>query len=92
VLKRDRVDYWIGQGAQPSETVQSFLKKLLRPRLLQPPNGKRRLCVQTHCFQPVLELTSSAREGQMRDLIEAIAKALVDHPDQVLCGQWKASK
>jgi len=27
VLKRDRVDYWIGQGAQPSETVLSFLKK-----------------------------------------------------------------
>ena len=28
VLKRERVDYWIGQGAQPSETVQSFLKTL----------------------------------------------------------------
>ena len=27
VLKRDRVDYWIGKGAQPSETVQSFLRK-----------------------------------------------------------------
>jgi small subunit ribosomal protein S16 len=27
VLNRERVDYWIGQGAQPSETVQSFLKK-----------------------------------------------------------------
>ena len=26
VLKRDRVDYWIGKGAQPSETVSSFLK------------------------------------------------------------------
>ena len=28
VLKRERVDYWIGQGAKPSETVQSFLKTL----------------------------------------------------------------
>ena len=27
VLKRDRVDYWLGQGAQPSETVRSLLKK-----------------------------------------------------------------
>jgi small subunit ribosomal protein S16 len=27
VLNRERVDYWIGQGAQPSETVRSFLKK-----------------------------------------------------------------
>ena len=26
-LKRDRVDYWIGVGAQPSETVRSLLKK-----------------------------------------------------------------
>jgi len=28
-------------------------------------------------------VTSNAREGQMRELIEAIAKALVDNPDQV---------
>jgi small subunit ribosomal protein S16 len=27
VLRRERVDYWIGKGAQPSETVQSFLKQ-----------------------------------------------------------------
>jgi small subunit ribosomal protein S16 len=26
VVKRDRVDYWIKRGAQPSETVRSFLK------------------------------------------------------------------
>lgn len=26
-LKRERVDYWIGVGAQPSETVRSLLKK-----------------------------------------------------------------
>lgn len=27
VLKRDRVDYWVGVGAQPSETVRSLLKQ-----------------------------------------------------------------
>jgi small subunit ribosomal protein S16 len=27
VFKRDRVDYWLGRGAQPSETVRSFLKE-----------------------------------------------------------------
>ncbi len=27
LIKRDRVDYWLGRGAQPSETVRSFLKK-----------------------------------------------------------------
>lgn len=27
VLKRDRVDYWLSKGAQPSETVRSLLKK-----------------------------------------------------------------
>jgi len=26
-VKRERVDYWLGRGAQPSETVRSFLKK-----------------------------------------------------------------
>jgi small subunit ribosomal protein S16 len=27
VFNRERADYWLGRGAQPSETVQSFLKK-----------------------------------------------------------------
>jgi small subunit ribosomal protein S16 len=27
VLNRERLDYWVGLGAQPSETVCSFLKK-----------------------------------------------------------------
>jgi uncharacterized protein len=35
-----------------------------------------------HCDQRG-NVSSSAREGQMKDLIEAIAKALVDNPDQV---------
>jgi len=26
-LKMDRVDYWLGVGAQPSDTVRSFIKK-----------------------------------------------------------------
>ena len=27
-LKLDRAEYWIGKGAQPSDTVASFIKKL----------------------------------------------------------------
>lgn len=27
VMNRERIDYWVGRGAQPSETVRSFLKK-----------------------------------------------------------------
>ncbi|HXJ94580.1 MAG TPA: 30S ribosomal protein S16 [Terriglobia bacterium] len=27
VLNQERTAYWLGRGAQPSETVQSFLKK-----------------------------------------------------------------
>ncbi len=27
VFKRERADYWLSRGAQPSETVRSFLKK-----------------------------------------------------------------
>jgi len=26
-LKMDRVEYWLGVGAQPSDTVRSFIKK-----------------------------------------------------------------
>ncbi len=26
-LKQDRIDYWLGQGAKPSTTVSSLLKK-----------------------------------------------------------------
>lgn len=26
-LKMERVDYWLGVGAQPSDTVRSFIKK-----------------------------------------------------------------
>lgn len=26
-LKTDRVQYWLGQGAQPSDTVRSFLRQ-----------------------------------------------------------------
>jgi small subunit ribosomal protein S16 len=26
-IKRERVDYWLSRGAQPSETVRSFIKK-----------------------------------------------------------------
>ncbi len=27
-VNRERVDYWLSRGAQPSETVKSFLKKV----------------------------------------------------------------
>lgn len=27
VLNQERVSYWLGQGAQPSETVRSLIKK-----------------------------------------------------------------
>jgi len=30
-LRRDRVEYWLRRGAQPSETVRSFLKKQAEP-------------------------------------------------------------
>ncbi len=29
-LKVDRADYWLSQGAQPSDTVRSFIKKAKR--------------------------------------------------------------
>ena len=31
VLNRERVSYWLGRGAQPSETVRSLIKKAPPP-------------------------------------------------------------
>ena len=30
-LNLERAEYWVGQGAQPSDTVASFLRKARRP-------------------------------------------------------------
>jgi len=35
-LKLDRVDYWVGVGAQPSDTVASFIRKARRARADSP--------------------------------------------------------
>ncbi|MBI2817704.1 MAG: 30S ribosomal protein S16 [Acidobacteria bacterium] len=35
-LKTERVEYWLQKGAQPSETVQSFLRKQKKPAV-EPP-------------------------------------------------------
>ena len=29
-LKLDRADYWLGKGAQPSDTVRTFIKKAMK--------------------------------------------------------------
>ena len=29
-LKRDRAEYWLSKGAQPSDTVASFIRKMKR--------------------------------------------------------------
>ncbi|MGH9326820.1 MAG: 30S ribosomal protein S16 [Terriglobia bacterium] len=31
-LKHERVDYWLGVGAQPSDTVRSLLKRTAKPQ------------------------------------------------------------
>ncbi|MGH9450440.1 MAG: 30S ribosomal protein S16 [Terriglobia bacterium] len=37
ILKHERVAYWIGVGAQPSETVRSLLKKAPPPEVAAAP-------------------------------------------------------
>ena len=32
VLKRERIDYWLSQGAKPSDTVQGFLNRKEEPK------------------------------------------------------------
>ena len=35
-IKLDRVDHWIGRGAQPSDTVSSFIRKARRASAAAP--------------------------------------------------------
>lgn len=39
-LKTDRVDYWVGVGAQPSDTVASLIKKFRRAAAEAPAEAK----------------------------------------------------
>lgn len=32
VLKQERIDYWLSQGAQPSDTVRGFLRRKEEPK------------------------------------------------------------
>lgn len=34
-LKIDRIEYWLGKGAQPSETVTSLIKKYKKSSVVQ---------------------------------------------------------
>jgi small subunit ribosomal protein S16 len=36
ILKLDRAQYWIGKGAQPSDTVASFIKKAVKAAAAAP--------------------------------------------------------
>lgn len=33
VLKQERIDYWLSQGAQPSNTVRDFLNRKEEPKV-----------------------------------------------------------
>ncbi len=36
ILKLDRAQYWVGKGAQPSDTVASFIKKAVKAAAVAP--------------------------------------------------------
>jgi small subunit ribosomal protein S16 len=36
ILKLDRAQYWVGKGAQPSDTVASFIKKAVKAAAAAP--------------------------------------------------------
>jgi small subunit ribosomal protein S16 len=40
-LNRERAEYWLSVGAQPSETVRSFFEKAQVPGLVRPEKPKR---------------------------------------------------
>ena len=82
-VDRERVQYWLSKGAQPSDTVRSSCCATL---------SLPKASYSTECHVHGSRTRSSeflrwarhtVEEAAMKELVEQIAKALVDHPDQV---------
>ena len=90
-LKRERIDYWVSKGAKMSDRVSKIVS---RPAPASAASGclifGLRLTAKSTTLQNrMIRLMKKMSEptGDMRVLIEQIAKALVDDPAQVAVNQ-----
>ena len=72
-IKAERVQYWLQQGAIPTDTVKTLLKK----------EGVTAQPAQQASQRTLLDQRPRQGRWAMKDLIKYIAQALVDFPDQV---------
>ena len=67
-MKQERVDYWLGKGAQPSDSVRTLIARHLTPK--------------PAAAEPAVE-GARGTVSAVRDVVEVLARALTDRPDQV---------
>ena len=92
-IDHERMSYWIERGAQPSDTVRSLINRNTEPPSYRHARNdarrKQRDLSSTGRVARPSFLTELRRRRRMNDrslkeVIETIAKALVDHPDDVV--------
>ena len=73
-VQKERVDYWISKGAQPSDSVRTLIA-----RHLTPVRGRRR---RAGGRRGQVSADAAAATG-VRAVVEVLARALTDRPDEV---------
>ena len=79
-LERDRILYWLGQGAQPSDTVKSLLSSegILLAHSLKSNGASSEdidAAVETHRAARLLKTASSGKKTTMQDRVKAALEA-----------------
>ena len=72
-VNKERVDYWLKKGAQPSDTVRTLIARHLTPK----PAGRR------SAGQRSREMSAATGDAGVRAVVEVLARALTDRPDDV---------
>ena len=74
-VDKERVDYWISKGAQPSDSVRTLIARHLTPAPAAAAAGPA-------TGEATTEAAMSAETG-VRAVVEVLARALTDRPDEV---------
>ena len=70
-VNKERVDYWLKKGAQPSDTVRTLIARHLTPKPAAEPAPRAG------------EMSAATSGTGVKAVVEVLARALTDRPDDV---------
>ena len=81
-LKLDRIDYWLGQGAQPSDTVNSLIKAARKSPeepapVLSPPAAEEVIESADVVEEPIVDVIEEVVEAEL------VEETPAENPEQV---------